>query len=244
MTTKAALAVLHLQDNLTNISDHYIHGWKINHPANNRPLLLNLQDFLVRRQFTLEWLQVKDHRTLTVAQRLPSDLGTCCFKDRVNLFRAIITFKVLSSTIKLHIFGTVPLLIWSTLTHAILYIWNSLGPTCRPEYFRMSLSAPARRPNPTRAHPTGAAVPIPPYLSLPLPRTLDPQIRRTAARGGRRRGRTAPAMGDSLIWGVWPNLDIQQRWTTGTAGMDRTPMCLTRFLCESGWRRIESRFCG
>ena len=105
------------------------------------------------------------------------------FIIRVNLFRAIINFKVLSSTIKLHIFGTVPLLIWSTLTHAILYIWNSLGPTCRPEYFRMSLSAPARRPNPTRAHPTGAAVPIPPSLSLPLPRTLDPQIRRTRADG-------------------------------------------------------------
>ena len=68
---------------------------------------------------------------ISLAEKVPSSKQNECgdanypspfLSLRVNLFRAIINFKVLSSTIKLHIFGTVPLLIWNTLTHVILYI--------------------------------------------------------------------------------------------------------------------------
>jgi len=57
---------------------NHIHQRDVNHPANNRPLLMNLQSFQINDQSPKQCRKGgKGYKALTVAQQLPSDFDIC-----------------------------------------------------------------------------------------------------------------------------------------------------------------------
>lgn len=59
-------------------SDHHIHQREIDYPANNRPLLLNLQSFQLMSNYTKTSKGANEaYKALTVAQQLLIDFGIC-----------------------------------------------------------------------------------------------------------------------------------------------------------------------
>ena len=55
---------------------------------------------------------------------------------------AIIIFDVLRYAITIHLFRNLPLQFFVSLNRAILYVFDTYGPTRRPAYFRMTQNAP------------------------------------------------------------------------------------------------------
>ena len=55
---------------------------------------------------------------------------------------AITIFEVLRYAITIHLFRNLPLQFFHSLNHVILYVFDALGSTYRPPYFRMVQNAP------------------------------------------------------------------------------------------------------
>ena len=113
---------------------------------------------------------------------------------RVFWIHAITIFEVLRYATTIHIFRNLPLQFSHFLNRAILYVFDALGPTRRPPYFRIVHNAPVA----SLLSTGGLLGPTPSSSSLP-PTPAAPQRRR--GRTPRQRPCTPPRR---LMPSAWP----------------------------------------